>query len=536
VNGKVYVGGASALSIYGGFNFSNTFVSITAPPTNTIGVQSAVAKFAVGAVSGYFGGFTNGPPPPPLSYQWQSAPPGSGIFTNISGATSNPYSTPLLKPGDNGTQYRAVLTTPGSAATSAVATVTVVRNTVPPMPYQVVSVNSAGTAVTVSFTEPMDPTSAQNTANYSFVPGNLTPSSATLDQTGTNLTLTTSTALSQNTSITLSISNVSSVGGIQTPPGTTITFSFAAPASASYATTVLADNPIGYWRLNEAAGPTAFDAVGAHNGTYASAATPGVLGPRPPQFLGFDSTNTAVETFVSTPSSYVAVPFGSLSTNTVTFTSWLYPIGVQANWAGLLMNRGGGAAGGLGYNAQQMLAYTWNNNSSATYNFVSGLVIPTNQWSMVAMVIYPTQAILYLGNTNGLRSATNTLAHTSDVFGNNWQIGSDNGSGSNDGSRTFNGMVDEVAVFNQSLAPARIAAELQAGLQGGGQVTTLGTTPTTLRFTSVDAVTGQVVLQWLGNGALQEATDIGGPWTNSVSQIEPAIAPISGNRFYRLHR
>jgi hypothetical protein len=297
---------------------------------------------------------------------------------------------------------------------------------------------------------------------------------------------------------------------------------------------VLADNPLGYWRLNESAGPTAFDAVGLHNGTYASAAVPGVSGPRPPAFPGFEPTNNAVQTFVSTLNSYVSVPFGSLGTNNVTFTAWVYPIGSQESWSGLLITRGNGIGGGMGYNTQQMLDYTWNNNSSATYNFVSGLVIPSNQWSLIAMVVYPDKAILYLGTNSVLRSATNVLAHTSDVFGNNWQIGHDNNGGN--ATRTFNGYIDEVAVFTQSITPARLAAYYQAALQGGVVVTNSGVSPNTLQFTSVNAVSGHVVLQWLGGGTLQEATNLLGPWVTSPFQGNPVIAPISGNRFYRLRR
>jgi len=534
-NGKVYVGGASALSVYGAFNFSNTFIRITAQPTNTVGVQATTVAFAVRAIAGYTGGSTSGPAPT-LSYQWQSAPPGSGAFTNIPGATSNPYITPLLRPSDNGERFRVVLTTPSSAATSTVASVTVMSNTIPPLPVKVAYIDPSGTAVTVAFSEPLDSVSAQTASNYSFMPGNLTPATAALDATGTNLTLTTSAALPQNSAITLTIANVHSISGISVLPGTTITFSFNVSAAGEYFNTVLADKPLGYWRLNEGAGPTAVDATGAHNGTYASAARPGVPGPRPPGLPGFEPVNTAVQTFISTPSSYVSVPFGSLSTNTVTFTAWVYPIGVQESWAGLLMTRGNGVSGGMGYNNQQMLVYTWDNNSSATWGFVSGLVIPTNQWSLVGMVIYPSQAILYLGTTNGLRAATNVLAHTSDVFGDNWQIGHDNSSGSNDGTRTFNGMIDEMAVFNRSLLPARIAAYYRAALRGGVQVTNSGVAPNTLRFISVQVVSGQVVLQWLGTGTLQEATNVLGPWRVSAYQNDPAIAPISGNRFYRLQQ
>jgi hypothetical protein len=535
VNGKVFVGGASALTVYGGFNFSNSFITISSQPANAVGVQSASTSFSVGAVAGYIGASTNGPTPPSISYQWQSAPAGSGVFTNIPGATAGTCVTPLLKLSDNGEQFRAILSTIGSAATSSVATVAVIANTMPPLPVQVVSVNQAGTSVTIAFSQPLNSASAQTAGNYRFNPGNLTPTSAALDSTGTNLTLTTASPLPQNTAITLSISNVSSLAGVTVLPGTSITFSFVVSGSGSYATTVLADNPLSYWRLNESAGPTAVDAVGAHNGTYAAAATPGMTGPRAPSFLGFENNNNAVETFFSTLNSYVSVPFGSLSANSVTFTAWIYPIGTQEAWSGLLVTRGGtGTSGGMNYNSTQMLGYTWNNNSPATYNYVSGLIPPTNQWSMVATVIYPDKAILYLGTNGVLRSATNVLAHTADVFGNNWQIAHDNNSGN--GSRTFNGFIDEVAVFTQSLSPARLAAYYQAALQGGVQISNISSAPETLEFTSINAVSGQAVLQWIGSGTLQEATSILGPWSNSANQNDPAIIPLSGNRFYRLHQ
>jgi hypothetical protein len=520
----------NAISTYA---YNNTFIAITAQPGNVIAVQGQTASFGVDASSGYLGGSSGGPAPAVVS-QWQSAPAGSATFTNIPGATGSSFTTPLLQLSDNGAQFRALLTTAGAAATSSVATVTVVGNTTPPVPLEVLAVNSSGTTVTVVFSQPLDPASGQTLANYSFTPGNQAPTTALLDASHTNLTLTTAAPLPQNTSIVLSIANVRSMTGNSVLPGTTITFSFAASGSGGYAATVFADNPLGYWRLNETAGPTAFDATGSHNGTYATAATPGATGPRPLAFPGFETTNDAVETYVSTLNSYVSVPFGSLSTNTVTFTAWLYPMGSQEGWSGLLVTRGNGVSGGMNYNSQQMLGYTWNNNSSATYNFVSGLVIPNNQWSLVAMVIYPDKAILYLGSTGTLRSATNILAHTSDVFGNNWQIGHDN-SGAN-ASRTFNGLIDEVAVFNHSISPARVAAYYQAALQGGVLLTNLGVTPSGLQFTSINLVSDQVILQWLGAGTLEESTNLLGPWILSPYQNNPVVAPASGNRYYRLRQ
>ena len=46
----------------------------------------------------------------------------------------------------------------------------------------------------------------------------------------------------------------------------------------SYAATVLADAPVGYWRLGEASGTSAADEIGAHNGTYVGSPTRGVTG------------------------------------------------------------------------------------------------------------------------------------------------------------------------------------------------------------------------------------------------------------------
>jgi hypothetical protein len=149
------------------------------------------------------------------------------------------------------------------------------------------------------------------------------------------------------------------------------------------------------------------------------------------------------------------------------------------------------------------------------------------------LVVYPDQAIVYLGTSNSLISATNAIPHTPDVFGNNWRIGNDE---DGDPGRTFNGTIDEVAVFASSLPPTRIAAYYQAATQGGVQVTNIGLTPTTLQFTSINAVDDQVILQWLGLGTLQETTNLAGPWLISPYQHNPVVAPISGNRFYRLQQ
>lgn len=64
---------------------------------------------------------------PSLTYQWQSMTSGGASFTNIAGATSSSYTTPSLALGDNGTQFRVVITNAQGSLTSSAATLNVAQ-------------------------------------------------------------------------------------------------------------------------------------------------------------------------------------------------------------------------------------------------------------------------------------------------------------------------------------------------------------------------------------------------------------------------
>src|SRR5205823_8916841 len=65
----------------------------------------------------------------PLSYQWQSAPPGSSTFSNIAGATASSYTTPARALSDSGSSYRVIVTNAYGSVTSNAATLTVTNST-----------------------------------------------------------------------------------------------------------------------------------------------------------------------------------------------------------------------------------------------------------------------------------------------------------------------------------------------------------------------------------------------------------------------
>jgi hypothetical protein len=234
------------------------------------------------------------------------------------------------------------------------------------------------------------------------------------------------------------------------------------PTSA-YESAIVAVHPLAYWRLGETNGTTAYDYAGGFNGTYASGAIQGVPGPESPAFPGFETNNLGVGFNPgNAPNSYVTVPALNISTNEpvgITFTAWLYPIadpttGAESAWTGLFMCRPGSDASGIGYNGAGMLAYTWNENSGATYGFNSGLVLPYGQWVFVALTVTPTNAVLYMSSTNGLQSATNAIAHQVEQFNAAGQIGADP---TDDTGRVFEGTIDEVAVFGYAMTGEQLS-------------------------------------------------------------------------------
>ena len=188
----------------------------------------------------------------------------------------------------------------------------------------------------------------------------------------------------------------------------------AAPTTSAFAQAVDAANPVAYWRLNETnspdPGPTyAYDYYGGYTGIYgtnASNAFDGILGLNAPGWPGFESNNAALETFFNETNSDVIVPALNLNTNTVTITMWLYPESGQVQYTGLLLWRGADGSGGFNYGATaNMLAYDWG-DSSTPYQRYTGITPPADLWSFVALVVTPTNATIYMMNTNGLSSSS----------------------------------------------------------------------------------------------------------------------------------
>jgi hypothetical protein len=148
---------------------TGTSVTFTQQPQSATVMQGRSAGFMAAAtgVSPYGAS---------VNYQWQTAPAGSSTWTDIPGATTAIFQTALLTPADNGRQYRMVATIAPVSQNSSAVTLTVLADTVPPVPsVGAMQGNVAGTInIGVGFDETVDDVTGSAMANYSVSSGTIT--------------------------------------------------------------------------------------------------------------------------------------------------------------------------------------------------------------------------------------------------------------------------------------------------------------------------------------------------------------------------
>jgi len=308
-----------------------------------------------------------------------------------------------------------------------------------------------------------------------------------------------------------------SLGSPQTSSPATLTV-IPAPTTG-YDAAILTYKPLAYWQLNEAQGAgTAVDYWGGFDGTYLPNASLGNIGPQSPEFPGFTSTNTALLTTAGDGNSTIAVPALNLNANTATILMWVKPSGLQGAYASLFANRSGGYAT-LNYNADgATLSFQWD-----VFGWDSGVLVPSDQWSLIGMVIAPTSTTVYLGTGGELTNSTDVLDNPALSFAGTSYIGCDSGNN----TRVFNGLIDDVAFFNRSLSTSDIANIYNAAL---GQFVP----PTTLNWSVSSA---GLTLTWSTPWNLYQADVLTGPWTPATSVVSGTPIPITAaKKFYRLQR
>lgn len=448
----------------------------------------------------------------PMTYQWQTDGGSGGSLTNIPGATN---STVVVVPLDQGASYAincdCVVANTFGSVTSLPAILNVNAASQPILTSDTTPFNiyafAGGTVTLAAAFDGTQPITNQWQVNTGSGFTNIGPATIT----NMNLVLA-NLRFSESGSYQLVATNVE--GNLSSDPATlTVLADPPVPTpSQAYAYDVVSKSPVAYWRLDEVVDPTsatyqAYDASGnGLNAIYGSGVTTGDPGPQSPEFVGFETTNTAAGFSQGTANGALVVPPLNLSSSNVTITAWIYPTANAPTYGGLLVNRNPADAAGLTFGGnidtnsndstygQAELGYNWNNNSS-TYDFNSGLFAPLNTWSFVALTITPTGASLYLCYTNGTSTivlkSVNTAANKLETFssGTTWLGGDPNG-GVNS---IFTGSIGEVAVFGSALSDGQVL-NLYFTALGGGVAPAISQQPVAISgLSAVSTFVGQTV-------------------------------------------
>ena len=142
---------------------------------------------------------------------------------------------------------------------------------------------------------------------------------------------------------------------------------------------------------------------------------------------------------------YATIDGLPLNGNELTITAWVRPDGIQPEYTGIVMSSGGPAAG-FNFRPNMELGYHW---PDGAWWWSSGLIVPADEWSYVAMVVRPEGITLYL---NG-QSATHTFNVPEVDFR---EVATLLGRYRDWDSRNYKGRIDEVRIFGRALTAEEV--------------------------------------------------------------------------------
>jgi len=229
---------------------------------------------------------------------------------------------------------------------------------------------------------------------------------------------------------------------------TTVTATFGVAPVSTYAQTVTADAPAGYWRLDETSGTTAANAAGAAgSGTYTGVTlgAPGLIGSASDKAVTFPGTNSRV----AIASSAAVSP-----TARVSVEAWIKPSALPA--AGAFASVTSKAESySLQFNGPRLEFTIIQSGTRKRLQAPAGAIVVGNTYHVVGTYDGTTQR-LYI---NGAQSVSAALTGAITANTNALYIGSWNGS-----SEFYRGTADEVAVYSTALSASQVLNHYNAGI------------------------------------------------------------------------
>lgn len=366
----------------------------------------------------------------PLVYQWKL----NG--TPISGATNATYTVPSASVADSG-NYSVDVSNEAGPTTSLDATVNVQDISIPEFTVQPqpVTVYPGGTVRLSALATGSDTMNYQWRFNGTDLP----------NQTNASLVLPNVQVANQG-DYTVRATN---------PAGSTISSTARLTIQTlppnSYASVIMADQPVGYWRLNESTGEVAKDYAGGYNGAYLNGVTLGQ-----PGALAGDTDNAAG--FAQDAMTKVDVPYAAeLNPTNYTVEAWVKSTGGTGHRSPLTSRADSPQRGYIFYATP---ANTWEfwTGAGTGWDIIAGPVVQEGQWTHLAATFDgATKQFFVNGALMGSSTNAMQLNQVSPL-----RIGA--GATEGDGNFFFQGDIDEVAVFDRALSPERIQAHFGAGL------------------------------------------------------------------------
>jgi Concanavalin A-like lectin/glucanases superfamily/Immunoglobulin domain len=300
-----------------------------------------------------------------------------------------------------------------------------------------------------------------------------------------------------------------------------VTLTVLTSPTISYAQTVIADNPVAYWRLNETSGTIAHDSWGGHDGQYSNVN------------LGLPGYNTNDPDFaagvgqLSPTDSYIGniqgIDFSTFANNaTFSIEAWVNG-GTQIAGAGIVtfgygnggeqfnLDTGSGGAHAFRFSVRDANNFAHNAN---------GNIAPSNTWQHVVGVCDEPNGFVRL-YVNGASNANTTISGGIQMGTSPISIGSRQPDYRSSYTANFVGSIDEVAIYNYALSAAQVQNHYISG-----------TNPVVRLY--VQKSGPNVMLLW-SPGTLQAAGTVNGVYTNVPGASSPyVVSPAATGQFYRV--
>jgi hypothetical protein len=214
------------------------------------------------------------------------------------------------------------------------------------------------------------------------------------------------------------------------------------PVPAAYSDVILADGPVGYWRLDETSGTTAADLSGnGHDATYEGGPTLGVAGAiyDGDTAVSFDGTDDGVS--ISNAADF--------QSDTVTLEAWVKTSSPGAGFRGIIVKR---LAYALYLLDGELVTYDWSVSTLRS----TGVNLADGVWHHVAMTAQngvTDGSTTYIDGvavsvlTHGVQEQSSPLMLAAGPTGQNIQ-----------------GVIDEAAIYDRVLTGSEVAEHYAAGL------------------------------------------------------------------------